>query len=134
MDASNTAAVGYCFGGGIVLEMARLGVDLKAVASFHGSLATSNPAKAGQVNAKLLVMNGADDKFVSAEHITAFKQEMKAAGVDYKFINYPGAVHAFTNPAATDLGKQFNIPIAYNKVADQKSWAEMRDFLSSALK
>ncbi len=128
-DASNTAAIGYCFGGGIVLHMARLGANLKGVASFHGSLATQTPAQPGRVIAKVLVAHGADDPFVSAEEVETFRQEMTDAGVDIKFITYPGAVHSFTNPAATGLGEKFELPLAYNEAADQQSWAELDTFL-----
>ena len=125
VDPARIAAIGYCFGGGVVLAMAREGVDLKAVASFHGTLATQHPAKKGKVKTKILVCNGADDKFVSAEDIKKFKEEMKAASADFKFVNYAGAVHSFTNPASTETGKKFNIPIAYNEKADKQSGAEM---------
>lgn len=128
------AAIGYCFGGGIVLEMARRGVDLDGVVSFHGSLGTNDPASKGKVKAKVLVLNGKADPFVKAESITAFKKEMKAAKVDYKFISYPNAKHAFTNPEADALGNKFKIPLAYNAKADQKSWLEMKKFLKKALK
>ena len=126
VDATQLAAIGYCFGGGVVLAMARSGADLKAVVSFHGSLATQHPAEKGNVKAKLLVCNGAEDKFISVDNIKDFKAEMKSAGVDMKFINYPGAIHGFSNPAATELGKKFNLPLAYNENADKKSWEEMK--------
>ncbi len=119
------AAIGYCFGGGIVLEMARRGVNLDAVVSFHGSLGTKTPASKGKVKAKVLVLNGKADPFVKVESITAFKNEMKAAHVDFKFISYPGAKHAFTNPEADKFGTKFKIPLAYNADADKKSWLEM---------
>ncbi|UCE88365.1 MAG: dienelactone hydrolase family protein [Pseudomonadota bacterium] len=127
-DKAHVAAIGYCFGGGIVLEMARAGVDLDGVASFHGSLGTANPAQRGKVKAKVLVMNGAADPFVKPEQITAFKAEMKNAGVNYRFIDYPGVKHAFTNPDADKLGKQFNLPLAYDAAADKASWDEMQKF------
>ena len=129
VDKHKTAAIGYCFGGGIVLEMARRGVPLDGVVSFHGSLPTSTPAKRGEVKAKILVLNGADDPFTKPEQIAAFKQEMDNAGVDYRFISYPGAKHAFTNPQADEYGKRFNLPLAYNAEADKASWAEMQRFL-----
>lgn len=130
-DNNRLAAIGYCFGGGIVLEMARQGMDLKGVVSFHGSLATSQPARAGQVKARVLVLNGAADPFVKPQQIAGFKKEMQAAKVGYQFINYPGAKHAFTNPAADAFGKKFGIPLAYHKEADRKSWQAMQDFLRS---
>jgi len=125
------AAIGYCFGGGIVLEMARRGVDLDGVVSFHGSLGTKEPATKGKVKAKVLVLNGEADPFVKAESIEAFKKEMKAAKVDYKFINYPGAKHAFTNPGADKFGQKFKIPLAYNAEADKNSWDEMKNYLQA---
>jgi dienelactone hydrolase len=129
VDPSRIAAIGYCFGGGVVLNMARQGLDLKGVASFHGSLPPVRPAQPGGIKAKILVLNGADDKMVTAEQIEAFKQEMKDAGADYQFISYPGARHSFTNPEADALAKKFNLPLAYNADADKKSWAELAQFL-----
>lgn len=134
VNAEHIAAIGYCFGGGIVLEMARAGLDLDGVVSFHGSLSTANPARPGVVKARVLVLNGADDKFTTEEQITHVKEEMKAAGVDYKFINYPGAQHSFTNPEADSFAKQFNMPIAYNAEADKQSWQEMRNFFDKLFK
>ena len=127
-DGKRLAAIGYCMGGVVVLEMVRAGVDIAGVASFHGTLGTTNPAKPGKVKAKILVLNGADDPFIPAESIAAFKQEMNAAKTDYKFVNYPGAKHSFTNPDADAYGKKFNMPMAYNAEADKQSWAEMSKF------
>lgn len=129
VDRTNIAAIGYCFGGGIVLNMARQGADLKGVASFHGGFAAVKPARPGEVRAKILVLHGADDKFATAEQITAFKKEMKDAGADMTFISYPGAIHSFTNPDADMLGKKFNLPLGYNADADKKSWDELKKFL-----
>ena len=131
VDPTRIAAIGYCFGGGVVLNMARQGLDLKGVASFHGSLTAARPAQPGGIKAKILVLHGADDKFIPPEQVEAFKQEMKSAGADFQFISYPGAVHSFTNPEATELGKKFNMPIAYNADADRKSWDELRNFLNA---
>lgn len=128
VDAQKIAAIGYCFGGGLVLEMARAGLDLKGVASFHGNLGTPAPAAKGKVKAKVFAANGAADPFVTPEEIDAFKKEMAAAGVDYKFVNYPGAKHSFTNPDADELGKKFNKPFVYNAAADKQSWEEMQAF------
>lgn len=104
------------------------------VVSFHGGLTAVKPAQPGGVKAKILVLNGGADKFVTPEQIEAFKQEMRAAGADFQFISYPGAMHSFTNPEATELGKKFNMPIAYNAKADKESWIEMKEFLSTILK
>ncbi len=128
VDTDKIAAMGYCFGGGIVLAMARNGVDLDGVASFHGSLATKTPAKQGVVKAKLLVLHGDADKFVSPEQVKAFKQEMENAKVDLEFVGYPGVQHSFTNPEADQFAKQFGIPVAYDKTADEDSWKKVQDF------
>ena len=134
VDPTRIAAIGYCLGGGVVLNMARQGVDLKGVASFHGGLTAVKPAQPGGVKAKILVLHGGADKFVTPEQIEAFKQEMKSAGADFQFISYPGATHSFTNPEATELGKKFNMPIAYNADADKKSWSELKEFLKKIFK
>ena len=134
VDPGRIAAIGYCFGGGVVLNMARQGADLKAVVSFHGMLGAVKPAEPGSVKSKILVLHGADDKFTTPEQLEAFKQEMKNAGVDYRLIVYPGAMHSFTNTEATGYGKKFNIPLAYNKKADKESWQEMKKFLEETLK
>jgi dienelactone hydrolase len=114
--------------------MARAGLDLDGVVSFHGSLGTTNPARSGVVKAKVLVLNGADDPFVKPEHITGFKQEMEAAGVSYRFVNYPGVKHSFTNPDADSFGQRFAIPLAYDLEADIHSWQTMQDFFDELFK
>jgi dienelactone hydrolase len=126
--ADDVAAIGYCFGGGIVLNMARLGSAVDGVVSYHGSLGSSQPAGAGDIKAKILVFNGADDPFVTAQQIAAFKAEMDAAGADYEFINYPGAVHSFTHAGADAVGEKFGLPLAYDADADQDSWARTQAF------
>lgn len=128
VDADQIAAIGYCFGGGVVLNMARQGVDLKGVASFHGSLGAVKPVEARMIKAKIRVYTGADDKFVPAEAVAAFKKEMADAKTDFQVISYPGALHAFTNPEATQLGEKFSLPLAYNAKADKESWADMKKF------
>jgi len=133
-DPARIAAIGYCFGGGVVLAMAREGADLKAVVSFHGGLATQHPAEKGSVKAKILVCNGADDTFISADDIKKLKAEMKSASADLQFINYPGAIHSFTNPSSTEIGKKFNLRMAYNENADKKSWAEMQKLFKKVFK
>jgi dienelactone hydrolase len=129
VDPDHIAAIGYCFGGGVVLEMARQGLDLNAVFSFHGSLATGKPAAPGMVKARILVCDGADDKMSTPEQIQAFLREMKTAGADYKFISYPGAKHSFTNPGADIYAEKFSIPVGYNAEADKQSWQDMQNFL-----
>jgi dienelactone hydrolase len=134
VDPANIAAIGYCFGGGVVLNMARQGIDLKGIASFHGSLAVVKPDQPTPIKAAVRVYNGADDKFVPAEAIEALKKEMAEQKVDFKFVNYPGAVHAFTNPESTENGKKFNLPLAYNAAADKASWEDMKGFLKGIFK
>jgi len=133
VDAKRIGASGYCMGGAVVLNMARDGEDLAGVAAFHPSLGGYKPSDK-PVKAKVLVLNGADDPFNKPDQIASFKKDMEAAKVDYKFVDYPGAVHAFTNPEATEAGKKFNIPVAYNAEADKKSKAEADTFFASALK
>lgn len=128
VNPKKIAAIGYCFGGGTVLMMAREGVDLRGVVSFHGMLHTNKPAQPGEVKARVLVENGADDSMVKAEDITAFKQEMERAGIQYQFDNLEGAKHSFTNPDADALAQKFDLPIGYNAAADKKSWEAMQKF------
>lgn len=129
-DPSNISAVGYCFGGSVVLAMARMGTDLRSVASFHGSLApVQQPAQKGTIKSAVLVCHGGADNFVTPEQFEAFRKEMEDAGVDYKIAIYSGAQHAFTNQEADRLGKQFNMPISYNEKADRQSWQDMQNFL-----
>jgi len=129
-DTSKIAAIGYCFGGGIALRMALEGADLNGVVSFHGDLPTEPVKNPKDVKAKILVCNGAADPFNPKEKVEAFEKTMKDAGIDYTLINYPGAKHSFTNPAADSLGKKFDMPIAYNKAADEKSWNDMKNFFN----
>ncbi|MBE9502986.1 MAG: dienelactone hydrolase family protein [Proteobacteria bacterium] len=133
-DSSKVAAIGYCFGGGVVLHMARLGIDLDGVVSFHGSYATNIPAKKGKVKAAILVCHGAEDKFVTPEQITAFKKEMKEAEVNFRFLSYKNALHSFTNPEADSFARRFKLPLAYNAEADQQSWTDMQSFFKVIFK
>lgn len=127
VDPGRIAAIGYCFGGSVVLEMARSGANLAGVVSFHGSLGGLGPI-APHVKAQILVANGADDPFNPPQQVAAFRNDMDAAGVHYTFINYPGAKHSFTNPGSTALGKRFGLPLEYNARADRESWQAMKDF------
>lgn len=129
VNPEKIAAIGYCFGGGVVLHAARMGLDIRGVVSFHGSLATALPAQPGTVIASVLVCHGEDDNFVTEQQMKAFEKEMEDAGVDYTIITYPGARHSFTNPEADTFAEKFDMPIAYNKKADEKSWADMQAFL-----
>ena len=128
VDAGRIGAIGFCFGGSVVLDQARAGSDLAGVAAFHAGLTTSTPARPGTVKSKVLVLNGAADPFIKPDTVEAFRREMDAAKVDYRYINYPGAVHAFTNPEATAKGKQFNLPLAYHAEADRQSKDEAARF------
>ncbi|MDH4069477.1 MAG: dienelactone hydrolase family protein [Ignavibacteria bacterium] len=131
VDSGKIGAIGYCFGGGVVLNMARSGASLRGVVSFHGSLGTPAPAEKGNVKTKILVCNGADDSFVSSDAIAAFKKEMNEAGADYRFVQYENAIHSFTNPGSTEIGKKFGLNIGYNEKADKQSWDDMKEFFTS---
>jgi dienelactone hydrolase len=134
VDPDSIAAIGYCFGGGIVLHMARSGVDLDGVVSFHGGLSTEGPALPGGVTAKVLVCHGADDGFIPPDQVEDFRKEMEEAEADFRIISYAGATHSFTNPDADSYAAKFNIPVAYNAEADTKSWADMQDFLKEVFR
>jgi dienelactone hydrolase len=129
VDGDNIGAIGYCFGGGILLNTVRLGDDLKGVVSFHGSL-IGTPAKKDLLKTKILVCHGNDDKFVSPADVAKFKKQMDSIGASYTFIGYDGATHAFTNPASTANGQKFHMPIAYNGKADTASWNDMKTFFA----
>ncbi|MEO8387982.1 dienelactone hydrolase family protein [Polaromonas sp.] len=126
VDPGSIGAIGYCFGGNVVLTMARAGEPLKAVASFHGSLPAKADLKKDSVQPEILMLHGGDDVFVSPEAIAQFKKEMTAANANYRFIVYPGAKHGFTDQDNSERGEKHHIPIAYNKEADEKSWSEMK--------
>ena len=111
--------------------MARMGMDLSAVASFHGALDSFFNPSPGDVKAKVLVCHGEADEFISKEAIEQFKSEMDTGGADYGFISYRGAFHGFSNPAADERGRKFNIPLAYNESADRNSWKSMQDLFEN---
>jgi dienelactone hydrolase len=129
VDTNQIAAIGYCFGGGVVLNMARMGENLKGVVSFHGGLVGA-PADKNLLKAKILVCHGAADQFVKPQEVSQFKKQMDSIGADYTFKQYPNATHAFTNPAATQTGEKYKIPIAYNAAADSASWNDMKQFFA----
>lgn len=129
VDADEIAAFGYCFGGGVVLNMARIGEALRGVASFHGVLDTDHPAKPWKIRARIISFSGEADPMIGADKVAAFRKEMDGAGVKYQVVTYPGAKHAFTNPDADALGKKFNLPIAYDAEADKDSWEQATMFL-----
>lgn len=134
MQNSNTnptkiGAIGYCFGGSIVINMARAGKPLAGVVSFHGGLGNLMPV-AENASAKMLVLNGAADPFVPQEQVDAFKESMEQADYAFEFVNYENAKHAFTNPGATEMGQTYDIPLEYNAEADRESWEKMQEFFN----
>jgi dienelactone hydrolase len=132
-DTGKIAAIGYCFGGAMVLNAARLGEPIKGVVSFHGNLA-GVPVNKDLLKAKILVCHGEADPFVKPEEVAAFKKQMDSIKADYTFKSYPNALHAFTNPQATELGKKWNLPIGYNGAADTASWNDMKAFFDTIFK
>ena len=126
VDRSCLAAIGYCFGGTTVLELARSGADVRGVVSFHGGLDSLAPQDAKNIKAKVLVLHGADDPFSPQKDVAAFQEELRNARVDYQVVLYGGAVHAFTNP---DAGNDPSTGAAYNATADKRSWEAMTRFL-----
>lgn len=125
VDPARIAAIGYCFGGGTALELARSGADIAGAVSFHGNLDTPRPEDAKNIKAKILVCHGADDPYVNAEQVAGFQNEMRAGGVDWQMNIYGNAVHSFTNP---DSGNDSSAGAAYNKEADRRSWEAMKSF------
>lgn len=136
VDPTRIAAIGYCFGGGVALDMARAGEDLRGVVSVHGVLDTTKPAKAGAVKPEVLVLAGGDDPYVTKEQVDALDRELKSAGARYRIVTYPGVKHSFTNPAAKEYGgKVFDMPAdEYNADADRRSWREILEFLEKVMK
>lgn len=127
VDSKRLAAIGYCFGGTGVLELARDGAEIAGVVSFHGGLATVNPAKNGDIKCKILVQHGADDPHVPAEEIAAFQDEMRNCGADWLFVSFGGAVHSFTDIYA---GNDKSRGAAYDEKADARSWEIMKVFFN----
>ena len=129
VEANNIAAIGYCFGGAVVLQMAKTGnTDLKGVASFHGALESMYTPKEGEVKAEILILHGKDDPFTPRDRIDVFIKELEDSGAKFEFVEYEGAVHSFTVEGADEKGQAFNLPLAYNKAADEGSWAKMKEF------
>ncbi|MFY2762969.1 dienelactone hydrolase family protein [Arenimonas sp. MALMAid1274] len=122
LDDQRIGAIGFCFGGAVALDLARSGADIDGVVSFHGNLATSIPARAGEVKASLLVLNGADDSYVPAEQIATFQTEMTQAKADWQFVNYSGAVHCFAEADANSPG------CLYEPRAAKRAYAAMESF------
>lgn len=127
VNKTQIAAIGYCFGGTAVLELARDGAELKGVVSFHGGLDTPTPTDPKRIRTKVLALHGADDPYVPPEQVATFEQEMRTGGVDWQLISYGGAVHGFTNP---DNGNDNSKGAAYNAAADARSWTAMQQFFA----
>lgn len=132
-NENKMACMGYCFGGSMSLFAAKLGMPFKGVVSFHGGLG-GIPNVGGATESKVLVCHGGADKFITDDDIKLFRHNLDSLKADYKFISYPGAVHAFSNPNATAMGKKFGIPIEYNAAADKKSWNDMKMFFMRIFK
>lgn len=128
VDSRRIAAIGYCFGGAMVLHAARTGLPLAGVVSFHGALGSAHEPAPGSVGAKVMVCHGAEDVLVPDDSVAALKDEMQAAGADLRFISYPGALHGFTNPDADANGEKYGLPLAYSAETDQRSWQDMQGF------
>lgn len=128
VDTNNIAAIGYCYGGYVVLNAAKLGADLKGVVTFHGDLSGVKPDKK-LLKAKILVLHGEADTLVKPAAVSQFKHQMDSIGADYTFKSYPNAKHAFTNPHADAVDSQYHIGVGYNEAADKQSWQEMKAFL-----
>lgn len=128
VDATRIVAIGFCFGGGTVLELARSGADVRGVVSLHGNLDTPNPDDAKNIKGEVLILHGAADPHVPAEQVEAFKAEMQAAGVDYDFVSYAGAVHSFSDPAAGDDPSK---GAAYDADAAAKAWDATVKFIEA---
>jgi dienelactone hydrolase len=132
-DPNNLAAIGYCFGGYVTLNYAKLGADLKGVVSFHGGMGGA-PVDKKLLKAKVLVCQGGSDKFVAQKDVDKFKHQLDSIGIDNTLKIYANATHAFTNPDATATGKKFNMPIEYNPEADKDSWNDMKTFFERIFK
>lgn len=133
VDSTNIAAIGYCFGGAVVLNMARAGVNLKGVASFHGSLSTKMPAQKGRVISEIMVFHGESDVFIPPQQVEEFRTEMLAADAQHEIIVYPAVEHSFTNPDADMFAEKYSMPLSYDEEADADSWARLQIFLKRIL-
>lgn len=130
VDPDKIAAIGYCFGGAVVLGAARRGEDLDLAASFHGNYATTSPMPANAFAGKLFVAHGAADSFTPEAQVEAFKRELDTARADYEFVAYEGAKHGFTNPDADRLAQQGGLDVAYDAEADARSWNRLVELLA----
>jgi dienelactone hydrolase len=130
VDPARVAAIGYCFGGATAQALAYSGAPLAGIVSFHGSLIPATAETAAKNRAKFLICHGAVDPFIAPDAITAFVKSLDETKIDYQFISYAGAVHAFSNPAADQLGPANGLPIRYHAAADRRSWQHMKDFFA----
>jgi dienelactone hydrolase len=134
VDPDRIGAMGYCLGGALALHAGRIGLPLKGVVSFHGALTSAHQAKKGEFKPSVLICHGEADGMVPAEDQAAFHKEMKGLGVDYEFVAYPGAKHGFSNPEATEKGKKYGLPLAYDERTDRESWEDMKKFWGKAFR
>jgi len=125
VDANRTGAIGYCFGGGVVTHMARVGAPLNVTGSFHGAVGLAAVDGPDQIDCRIMVYHGEADVLIDEGQISGFKAEMLRTGADYDFIRLPGALHGFSNPMATTNGQKYGLPLAYNALADESSWAHL---------
>jgi len=134
VDNNRTAAIGYCFGGAMALHMARIGLPLRAVVSFHGALGSFHDAAADSIQAKILVCHGEADSMVSMDDVATFENEMNAARADYELLLLPQAKHGFSSPQADINAQKFDIDVGYQEKADQESWAAMQKLFHEVFK
>ncbi|WP_180175552.1 dienelactone hydrolase family protein [Acinetobacter sp. YH12025] len=134
VNTAKLGAIGFCFGGKVVLDLARSGAALDAVVTFHATLATATPAQTGQVQAEILVQHGELDSMVTLDDVASFREEMHAAGVNHNVIVYANAKHGFSNPLADERAKANNVDLGYNAAAEQQSLNAMYELLDRTLK
>lgn len=134
VNPDQIGAVGYCFGGSVAIAMANAGVDLDGIAAFHAGLQLPVMPEEGTTTSRIIVMNGADDPFITEEQVSNLTSAMEAAGVDFNYISYEGVKHSFTNPEATARGEEFGLPLEYNEEADRKSWERMKEFFEETFR
>lgn len=127
VDAGQTGAIGYCFGGSVILAMANSGADLDAVVAFHAGLRLPVMPQEN-ISSRILILNGAEDPMITAEDVENLTGALEEVNADFRYVNYEGATHAYTNPAADSLGTRFDLPLAYDAQTDSLSWLEMREF------
>ncbi|GMR15279.1 MAG: dienelactone hydrolase family protein [Gammaproteobacteria bacterium] len=126
VDGNRTGAIGYCFGGGVVTHMARMGLPLDITGSFHGAVGLAAVDGPDHIDCRIMVYNGEADVLIDEDQIAGFKAEMAKTDANYDFIQLPGALHGFSNPIATSNGQKYGLPLAYNALADESSWAHLR--------